>query len=218
MVFLVWWLVALAGGPRGFAQVQWFLSSFLGLLVLFGLTVVAWFKTLAGIRHLVWDGGYGFSLPAMMRSGQAVLVGTAVLTVLTWVRGDGGVAMSSMRTPLGRVRGLGSAKSGTHHWWTQRVTSLALLPLFLWFVFAMLSLAGAGYAESRAFLARPWNAVLMLALVGFSFHHIAAGLQVVIEDYVRAERARLLIVLAIKAACLVAALISAFAVLRVAFT
>ena len=85
MIFLVWWLVALAGGPAGFAQVQWFLSSFLGLLMLLGLTVVAWFKTLAGIRHLAWDAGYGFSLPAMMRSGQAVLVGTAVLTVLTWV-------------------------------------------------------------------------------------------------------------------------------------
>lgn len=85
MVFLVWWLVALASGPRAFDQVQWFLSSFLGLLVLFGLTVVAWFHTLAGLRHLVWDAGYGFSLPAMMRGGQIVLIGTAVLTVLTWV-------------------------------------------------------------------------------------------------------------------------------------
>lgn len=126
--------------------------------------------------------------------------------------------MSTMRTPLGRARGLGSAKSGTHHWWTQRVTSLALLPLFLWFVFAMLSLAGAGYAESRAFLARPWNAVLMLALVGFSFHHIAAGLQTVLEDYVRAERVRLLAILAVKGLCWGAALVCAFAVLRVAFT
>ena len=85
MVFLVWWLVALASGPRAFAQVQWFLSSFLGLLMLFGLTVVAWFKKLAGVRHLVWDAGYGYSLPVMVRSGQAVLIGTAVLTVLTWV-------------------------------------------------------------------------------------------------------------------------------------
>lgn len=84
-VLLVWWLVALASGPGPFATVQWFMSSFLGLLVLFGMTVVAWFHTLAGIRHMVWDLGYGFSLPAMMRSGQAVLVGTGVLTVLTWV-------------------------------------------------------------------------------------------------------------------------------------
>ena len=84
-VILVWWLVALATGPSAFATVQWFMSSFLGLLVLFGLTGVAWFHTLAGIRHLVWDAGYGFSLPAMMRSGQLVLIGTGVLTVLTWV-------------------------------------------------------------------------------------------------------------------------------------
>lgn len=126
--------------------------------------------------------------------------------------------MSSMRTPLGRVRGLGSAKSGTHHWWMQRVTSLALLPLFLWFILAMLSIAGASYAETRAFLAKPWNAVLMLALLGLSFHHIAAGLQVVVEDYVRAERPRMLVILAIKGLCWLAALASGFAVLRVAFT
>ena len=127
-------------------------------------------------------------------------------------------APNSMRTPLGRVRGLGSAKSGTHHWWMQRVTSLALLPLFLWFIFAMLSLAGAGYAEARAFLARPWNALLMLSLIGFSFHHIAGGLQVVIEDYVRPEKLRMLVILVVKGLSWATAMISAFAVLRVAFT
>ena len=95
-----------------------------------------------------------------------------------------------MRTPLGRVRGLGSAKSGTHHWWMQRVTSIALLPLTLWFVVSMLSLAGASFAQTRAFLAWPVNAVLMLALIGLTFHHIAAGLQVVVEDYVRKDMQR----------------------------
>ncbi len=123
-----------------------------------------------------------------------------------------------MRTPLGRVRGLGSAKSGTHHWWMQRVTSLALLPLTLWFVFAMLSLAGASYAQTRAFLAWPVNAVLMLALIGLTFHHIAAGLQVVVEDYVKPEARRIAVLLVIKALCWLAALISGFSVLRVAFT
>ena len=125
---------------------------------------------------------------------------------------------NSMRTPLGRVRGLGSAKSGTHHWWMQRVTSLALLPLTLWFVFAMLSLAGASYAQTRAFLAWPVNAVLMLALIGLTFHHIAAGLQVVVEDYVKPESRRIAVLLVIKALCWLAALISGFSVLRVAFT
>ena len=115
-----------------------------------------------------------------------------------------------MQTPLGRVRGLGSARSGTHHWWMQRVTSLALLPLTLWFVFAMLSLAGAGFAETRAFIARPWNAVLMLALAVASFHHIAAGLQVVVEDYVRSDRARIVVLLLIKGGCWLAAVVYFF--------
>jgi len=126
--------------------------------------------------------------------------------------------VGSMRTPLGRVRGLGSAKSGTHHWWMQRVTSLALLPLTLWFVFAVISLAGASFAQTRVFIANPVNSVLMLALIGLTFHHINAGLQVVIEDYVRAERARMGILLLIKGGCWMAALICAFALLRVAFT
>lgn len=123
-----------------------------------------------------------------------------------------------MRTPLGRVRGLGSAKSGTHHWWMQRVTSIALLPLTLWFVVSMLSLAGASYAQTRAFLAWPVNAVLMLALVGLTFHHIAAGLQVVVEDYVRKDMQRIAALLVIKSGCWLMALVCAFAVLRVAFT
>jgi succinate dehydrogenase / fumarate reductase membrane anchor subunit len=100
----------------------------------------------------------------------------------------------------------------------QRVTSIALLPLTLWFVVSMLSLAGASYAQTRAFLAWPVNAVLMLALVGLTFHHIAAGLQVVVEDYVRKDAARIAVLLVIKGGCWLMALISAFAVLRVAFT
>lgn len=84
---LVWWLAALAAGPSAFAKVQWFLSSFVGILFLFGLTAVAWYHTLAGIRHMVWDAGRGFDMPSVYRTGKAVLVGTAVLTVLTWIIG-----------------------------------------------------------------------------------------------------------------------------------
>lgn len=84
-LLLVWWLMAAATGEAAFAQVQWFLSSFLGLLVLFGLTVAAWYHTLAGIRHLVWDAGHGFEIPAVYRSGRMVLIGTAALSVLTWI-------------------------------------------------------------------------------------------------------------------------------------
>lgn len=127
------------------------------------------------------------------------------------------ISQTALRSPLGRVRGMGSAKSGTHHWWMQRVTSIALLPLTLWFVFSMISLAGASYLETLLWIAQPVNAVLMLVLIGLTFHHMAAGLQVVVEDYVRDEFKRIAFVLIIKAASLLMALASGFAVLRIAF-
>lgn len=123
---------------------------------------------------------------------------------------------ATMRSPLGRVRGLGSAKGGTHHWWMQRVTSVALLPLTIWFVFAMIGLAGASYVETLLWIARPLNAVLLLALIGLTFHHMASGLQVVLEDYVRPEGRRILAVWAVKGICALLALASAFAVLKIA--
>lgn len=82
---MVWWLVAAAMGPEAFAWVQWFLGSFLGILALMGITAAAWFHTLAGVRHLFWDAGYGFDMPTTYKSGYAVLIGTAVLTALTWL-------------------------------------------------------------------------------------------------------------------------------------
>ncbi|HEY4251955.1 MAG TPA: succinate dehydrogenase, cytochrome b556 subunit [Roseomonas sp.] len=85
LLFLVWWLTALAAGPGPFAAVQWFLGSVLGWLVLMGLTAVAWYHTLNGLRHLAWDAGYGFDIPTTYRSGRMVLVGTAALTGITWL-------------------------------------------------------------------------------------------------------------------------------------
>lgn len=84
-VLMVWWLMAAATGEEAFAAVQWFMGSFLGLIVLFGLTIAAWYHTLAGLRHLAWDAGKGFDIPSVYRSGRLVLVGTAVLTIATWV-------------------------------------------------------------------------------------------------------------------------------------
>jgi succinate dehydrogenase / fumarate reductase membrane anchor subunit len=123
---------------------------------------------------------------------------------------------TTLRSPLGRVRGLGSAKSGVHHWWLQRVTSISLLPLTLWFVLSVATLAGAGYAETVAWIARPWNAVLLLVTIGVTFHHTALGLQVIIEDYANQEWVKMGLILAVKGACLVLALASALAVLRIA--
>ena len=85
LVLLVWWLVAAASGPSAFAQVQWFMSSWLGLLGLFGMTAAAWYHTLNGVRHLFWDAGYGYDIPTTYRSGKLVLVATVVLTLLTWI-------------------------------------------------------------------------------------------------------------------------------------
>lgn len=124
--------------------------------------------------------------------------------------------VSTLRTPLGRVRGLGSARGGTHHWWMQRVTSVALLPLTLWFVFAMVRLAGATYVETLLWIARPFNAVLLLALVGLTFHHMASGLQVILEDYVRPEGTRIVAVWLVKGLCALMALACAFSILKIA--
>jgi succinate dehydrogenase / fumarate reductase membrane anchor subunit len=126
-------------------------------------------------------------------------------------------SQTTLRSPLGRVRGMGSARSGTHHWWMQRVTSIALLPLTIWFVFSMIGLAGASYLETLLWIAQPVNAVLMLVLVGLTFHHMASGLQVVVEDYVRDEFKRLAFVLIIKGVALLMAIACAFSVLRIAF-
>jgi succinate dehydrogenase / fumarate reductase membrane anchor subunit len=123
---------------------------------------------------------------------------------------------TTLRSPLGRVRGLGSAKSGVHHWWLQRVTSISLLPLTLWFVLSVATLAGAGHADTVTWIARPWNAVLLLVTVGVTFHHTASGLQVIIEDYANQEWVKMGLILAVKGACLVLALASALAVLRIA--
>ncbi|WP_149539783.1 succinate dehydrogenase, hydrophobic membrane anchor protein [Siccirubricoccus phaeus] len=123
---------------------------------------------------------------------------------------------TTLRSPLGRVRGLGSAKGGTHHWWMQRVTSMALLPLMLWFTLSAALLAGEGYGSAIAWIGQPVNAVLLLATIGIAFHHTAAGLQVVVEDYVNSEWAKLGAILTIRAICWLLALAAALAVLRIA--
>jgi succinate dehydrogenase / fumarate reductase membrane anchor subunit len=123
---------------------------------------------------------------------------------------------TTLRSPLGRVRGLGSAKSGVHHWWMQRVTSIALLPLSIWLVFALAGMAGAGHAEAVAWIGRPLNAVLLLAFLAAAFHHTAAGVQVIVEDYANSEWAKMATILAVKGLCVLLWLAASLAVLRIA--
>ncbi len=123
----------------------------------------------------------------------------------------------SLRTPLGRVRGLGSAKSGTHHFWMQRVTAVALIPLTLWFIYAVMSLLGADHATVSAWMQSPVNAVLMVLLIVATFHHMQLGLQVVIEDYIHGEGIKIASLMIMKGGSLVLGIAATFAVLKVAF-
>ena len=120
-----------------------------------------------------------------------------------------------LRSPLGRARGLGSARAGSRHWWAQRLTAMALVPLTLWFIFAIIHLAGASHQAVIEWLTSPLTLGLMLALIVATFHHLQLGLQVVIEDYVHDERAKLASVLLIKALSVMMALVCIVSVLKI---
>jgi succinate dehydrogenase / fumarate reductase membrane anchor subunit len=120
------------------------------------------------------------------------------------------------RSQLGRARGLGAAHEGVSHWWQERVSALALVPLTLWFVFGVLSLLGADQPAVAVWIGHPVNAVLLLALIAMTFHHAALGLQVVYEDYIDSAGPRTAAILATKAAALLLGLLAALAVLKLA--
>jgi succinate dehydrogenase / fumarate reductase membrane anchor subunit len=121
-----------------------------------------------------------------------------------------------MRSQLGRVRGLGSAKSGVHHWKVERITAMALVPLTVWFVVAVLGQLGAPLPVVAAWAGRPINAALLLALIAMTFQHTALGLQVVFEDYIHGAGLREAVVLLTKGACLLLGLMASVAVLKLA--
>jgi succinate dehydrogenase / fumarate reductase membrane anchor subunit len=124
----------------------------------------------------------------------------------------------SLRSPLGRVLGLGSAKGGSGHWYSQRTTAVALVILGLWFV-ASLAMLGDGTSHGAVvdWLASPFSAAMAVLLVVVGAYHALLGLQVVVEDYVGDKGARVVLLVAIEFALVVAALIGVLAVLRLAF-
>lgn len=126
------------------------------------------------------------------------------------------MSAKDLRNPLKRALGLGSAQSGVGHWWTQRVTAAALVLLGLWFVITVLGLLHADYATARATVAKPWNAVLLIAFLVTAFWHAVLGLQVVIEDYVHTRWKEVSLLVAIKFLAVLGALASVLAVLRIA--
>lgn len=117
------------------------------------------------------------------------------------------------RTPIAKVRGLGTARSGLQHWKMQRLTAVSNVLLVLWFVFSAMALSGSDYVQVRAWLASPVTATLMVLLIVSTFYHARLGLQVVVEDYVHHEGAKVaslvaiaLVIFALAAACIVAVL------------
>jgi succinate dehydrogenase / fumarate reductase membrane anchor subunit len=122
-----------------------------------------------------------------------------------------------LRDPIAIARGLGSAKDGTGHWWTQRLTAIALLLLTPWFAWLVLGLIGSDQATMRATLAQPWTASLLLAFVVSLFWHAQLGMQVIVEDYVHGWL-EVALQIAIKFAYTLATLASVLAIGRIVFT
>jgi succinate dehydrogenase / fumarate reductase membrane anchor subunit len=127
------------------------------------------------------------------------------------------MADSRLQSPLGRVMGLGSAKEGVAHWWAQRLTAIALIPLLIWFVIEIISLTGAPRAEVVAWLHNPFVAITMVLLLIAAFYHMALGIQVVVEDYVHSEWSKITLLMLNKFVAFALAAAGIFAVLRIAF-
>ena len=122
----------------------------------------------------------------------------------------------SLRSPLGRVLGLGSARQGAHHWWLQRLTSVALVPLAVWFAVSLIALPALDHTTVAAWMAQSWTALLLILLVLIGTWHSQLGLRVVVEDYVHSGAKTLTLVIITFAHTLIAAA-GVFAILKVAF-
>ena len=120
------------------------------------------------------------------------------------------------RTPLKTARGLGSAKTGVHHFAVQRVTAVALVFLACWFVWFVIGLMHADYLTASDAVAKPWNATLLIAFLVAMFWHAQLGLQVIIEDYLHRPGVAVLAQVAVRFVCILGALASAFAVVIIA--
>lgn len=123
--------------------------------------------------------------------------------------------IDTLRSPLGRARGLGSARAGSGHWTASRLTSIALVPLTIWFIFSVIHLSGASHAMVIEWMSSPLVMGLMLALVIATFHHMQLGLQVVIEDYVHTEPMKAVALLSIKGLSALLALVCIVSVLKI---
>ena len=123
----------------------------------------------------------------------------------------------SLRSPISRVTGLGTAKDGVGHWWSQRVTSVALVPLGLWFVASLLRMPTFSHELVTTWIAVPLNSVLLLLLIATLIYHSQLGVQVVVEDYVHHHGLKIATMLLLTFAHVALAALAIFAVLRISF-
>lgn len=124
---------------------------------------------------------------------------------------------SDLRTPLARARGLGSAREGVHHWWAQRLTAIALIPLVVWFAISLVMMSGADYGAVRAWIGSPMVMVLLILTIAIGLHHGQLGLQVVIEDYVHGDGSKLALIVAVRFIAVLFGLAAVVAILRIGF-
>jgi len=124
---------------------------------------------------------------------------------------------SDLRTPLSRARGLGSAKEGVHHFWAQRITAVALIPLVAWFAISLIMMSGADYAVVRAWIGSPVVMVLLTLTIVIGLHHAQLGMQVVIEDYVHNDGMKLALIVMMRFIAVFFGLAAIVAILRIGF-
>jgi succinate dehydrogenase membrane anchor subunit len=124
---------------------------------------------------------------------------------------------TNMRTPLGRVRGLGSAKSGTGHFWHQRLTAIANVPLTIAFMVIVIALLGRNHAAAQQILGSPLVAIVMLLFIGSITYHMRLGMQAIIEDYVHHEGWKLALVIANTFFTIAVGLAAVYAILKLSF-
>jgi len=122
-----------------------------------------------------------------------------------------------LRTPLSRARGLGSAKEGVHHFWAQRITAVALIPLVAWFAISLIMMSGADYAVVRAWIGSPVVMVLLTLTIVIGLHHGQLGMQVVIEDYVHNDGMKLALIVLMRFIAVFFGLAAIVAILRIGF-
>ena len=121
----------------------------------------------------------------------------------------------NLSTPLAKARGLGSAKSGTHHWIAQRLTAIALIPLSIWFVFSLVCITELSHQAAIEWIQSPLVAVFLLLFIIAMFHHAQLGMQVVIEDYIECKVVKITGLVLLKLVSIFAALAAAIAVLKI---